>query len=83
LARYRRSVLVIDSREYRNRWVTQSHGYLGSDPANPMALLATARAQVSRYPTVVFCDDEATTARRDNQGRFVVGVATRSLSPCA
>lgn len=37
-----------------------------------MALLATARAQVGRYPTVVLCDDEATTARRDNQGRFVV-----------
>jgi thioredoxin reductase len=77
LARYRRSVLVIDSREYRNRWVEQSHGYLGNDPANPMALLATARAQVGRYPTVVLCDDEATTARRDDQGRFVVGVGNQ------
>jgi thioredoxin reductase len=79
LARYRRSVLVVDSREYRNRWVAQSHGYLGSDPADPMALLATARAQVSRYPTVVFCDDEATTARRDDQGRFVVGVGNQEF----
>jgi thioredoxin reductase len=79
LARYRRSVLVVDSREYRNRWVKQSHGYLGSDPANPMALLATARAQVGRYPTVVLCDDEATTARRDNQGRFVVGVGNHEV----
>jgi thioredoxin reductase len=77
LARYRRSVLVVDSREYRNRWVEQSHGYLGNDPANPMALLATARAQVGRYPTVVFCDDEATTVRRDDQGRFVVGVGNQ------
>jgi thioredoxin reductase len=79
LARYRRSVLVIDSREYRNRWVRQSHGYLGSDPANPMELLATARAQVSRYPTVVLCDDEATTARRDDHGRFVVGVGNQEF----
>jgi thioredoxin reductase len=79
LARYRRSVLVIDSCEYRNRWVTQSHGYLGSDSADPMALLVTARAQVSRYPTVVFCDDEATTARRDDQGRFVVGVGNQEF----
>jgi thioredoxin reductase len=79
LARYRRSVLVVDSREYRNRWVEQSHGYLGSDPADPMALLATARAQVSHYPTVVLCDGAATTARRDNQDRFVVGVGNQEF----
>jgi thioredoxin reductase len=79
LARYRRSVLVIDSREYRNRWVRQSHGYLGSDPADPMALLARARAQVSRYPTVVFGDGEVTRVRRDSQGRFVVGVGNQEF----
>jgi thioredoxin reductase len=79
LVRYRRSVLLIDSREYRNRWVKQSHGYLACDPANPMTLLATARTQVSRYPTVTFCDDEATTARRDHQGRFVVDVGHREF----
>jgi thioredoxin reductase len=79
LARYRRSVLVVDSREYRNRWVTQSHGYLASDPADPMGLLAMARAQVSRYPTVGFCDGAVTTARRDDQGRFVVGVGDQEF----
>jgi thioredoxin reductase len=79
LARYRRSVLVIDSHEYRNRWTAQSHGYLGSDPADPMALLATARAQLSRYPSVVLCDGAATTARRDEQGRFVVGVGNEEF----
>ncbi|MBV8540215.1 MAG: NAD(P)/FAD-dependent oxidoreductase [Pseudonocardiales bacterium] len=79
LARYRRSVLVVDSREYRNRWAARSHGYLGSDPADPMALLAGARAQLSRYPGVMFCDGAATTARRDERGRFVVGVGNQEV----
>ena len=82
LARYRRSMLVIDNHEYRNRWVMQSHGYLASNPANPLALLATARTQVNRYPIITFYD-EATTARREHQGRFVVGGGTRSSSACA
>ena len=47
-ARYRRSVLVVDSREYRNRWVDSSHGYLGSDPSNPMTLLEQARSDLAR-----------------------------------
>ena len=33
LARYRRTVLVLDSREYRNRWADASHGYFTRDPA--------------------------------------------------
>ena len=40
LARYRRRVLVVDSGEYRNRWVTNMHGYLGWDPAEPDMLPA-------------------------------------------
>ena len=71
-ARYRRSVLVVDSREYRNRWVEQSHGYLGRDPADPMALLEQARADLARYPEICFCDGTATGARREPDGRFVV-----------
>ena len=73
-ARYRRSVLVVDSREYRNRWVEQSHGYLGSDPADPMALLDRARADLARYPEICFCEGTATAARREPDGRFVVTV---------
>ena len=73
-ARYRRSVLVVDSGEYRNRWATKSHGYLGADPGNPMALLEKARADLSRYPEVAFCQGRATAARRDDDGRFVVTV---------
>jgi thioredoxin reductase len=73
-ARYRRSVLVVDSGEYRNRWAATSHGYLGADPGNPMALLEQARADLAKYPEVTFCAGRATSARRDDAGRFVVNV---------
>ena len=73
-ARYRRSVLVVDSGEYRNRWASSSHGYLGSDPSDPMALLERARADLAKYPEVTFCSGRATAARRDPEGRFVVTV---------
>ncbi|HEX2048192.1 MAG TPA: NAD(P)/FAD-dependent oxidoreductase [Acidimicrobiales bacterium] len=73
-ARYRRSVLVVDSGEYRNRWVERSHGYLGSDPSDPMALLQQARADLARYPEFCFCEGRATAARREPDGRFVVTV---------
>lgn len=77
LARYRRSVLVIDSQEYRNRWVHRSHGYLGSDPADPMALLDKGRAELSRYPGATLCYGRVTAARRDDRGRFVVSLGDR------
>jgi thioredoxin reductase len=73
-ARYRRSVLVIDSGQYRNRVAAQSHGYLGGDPGDPMDLLERARADLARYPEVTFCRGEATAARRAPDGRFVVTV---------
>ena len=74
VARYRRSVLVVDSGEYRNRWAGQSHGFLGSDPSNPMELLDKARADLARYPEVRFCLGQATAVRRAPDGRFVLTV---------
>ena len=73
-ARYRRSVRVVDSGEYRNRWATKSHGYLGSDPGNPMTLLGLARADLARYPEVEFCEGRAMGVRRNAAGHFVVTV---------
>jgi thioredoxin reductase len=73
-ARYRRSVLVVDGGEYRNRWAQESHGYLGSDPADPMGLLQRARKDLGRYPEVAFVSGQATAARREPDGRFVVTV---------
>jgi thioredoxin reductase len=76
-ARYRRSVLVVDGGQYRNRWAAQSHGYLGSDPGNPMDLLARAHDDLARYPEVAFCEGQATAARTDPDGRFTVTVDGR------
>jgi thioredoxin reductase len=73
-ARYRRSVLVVDSGEYRNRWVDRSHGYLGNDPADPMELLRRARADLARYPEVTFCEGRVSVARRNADGRFVLTI---------
>jgi thioredoxin reductase len=73
-ARYRRSVLVVDSGEYRNRWVDRSHGYLGNDPADPMELLRRARADLARYPEVTFCEGRVSAARRNDDGQFVLTI---------
>lgn len=51
LGRYRRSVIVIDSREYRSAAVERSHGYLGRDPQTPVELLARGREELLAYPT--------------------------------
>lgn len=78
LGRYRRSVVVIDSEEYRNACVDLSHGYLGSDPAPPSDLRKRGREEVARYPTVSFENmrvDWATGVR----DRFLVGGGDRIL----
>lgn len=73
LARYRRSVVVLDSRDYRNKQVEQSHGYLGRDPQAPSDLLAKGRQEVLAYPTAEIRFAEATTASRRDDGLFTVG----------
>jgi thioredoxin reductase len=49
VARYRRSVVVLDSGAYRAARVERSHGYLGRDPQQPMELLAEGRRELSAY----------------------------------
>ena len=51
LARYRRSVVVVDSGAYRAASVESSHGYLGRDPQAPMDLLERGRSELLAYPT--------------------------------
>lgn len=72
IARYRRSVLVVDGGEPRNRWVDQAHGYLGADPVHPGTLLERAREEVTRYEEVTFRSAPATRAWRREDGVFVV-----------
>ncbi len=52
LGRARRTVLVLDDGDQRNRPVRESHGFLGHDGLSPLDLLQRARSQLERYPTV-------------------------------
>lgn len=52
LGRARRKVTVLDTARPRNRFAGHSHGLLGHDHKPPMDILAEARQQLARYPTV-------------------------------
>lgn len=52
LGRARRKVTVLDIGLPRNRFAGHSHGLLGHDHKPPLAILAEARGQLARYPTV-------------------------------
>ena len=72
LARHRRSVVVLDSQEHRNRWVEQAHGYFGSDPVNPGELLDRARRDLQQYETVEIRSLKATSAQCSVEGLFSI-----------
>jgi len=63
LARARRSVLVLDAGERRNRFATHAHGFLGSDGEPPDAIAERGKAQLLRYPTVTWRDARASQVR--------------------
>lgn len=52
LGRARRKVTVIDTGLPRNRFAGHSHGLLGHDHKPPLEILAEARQQLARYPTI-------------------------------
>ncbi|WP_460369423.1 FAD-dependent oxidoreductase, partial [Actinocorallia lasiicapitis] len=49
LARFRRSVLVVDAGDPRNARAAHLHNYLGRDGTGPLDLLADGRAEVLGY----------------------------------
>jgi thioredoxin reductase len=59
LVRARRSVLVIDAGERRNRQASHAHGFLGQDGVDPGEIAATARRQLETYPTLSWLDGRA------------------------
>ena len=73
LARYRRSTLLVDAGEHRNRWVEASHGYFTRDPAAPRDLLSAGLSQLASYPYVTVVSGRATDVRRTDVG-FAVTV---------
>lgn len=60
LARYRRRVLVVDSEEYRNRWVDEAHGYLPGRSIRPLDLVREARAELLAYRETEWRPDRVT-----------------------
>jgi thioredoxin reductase len=78
IARARRSVCVIDSGSPRNRFAKTAHGFFGHDGHEPLTMIANARAQLQKYPTVRTMADEASTARAIGGG-FEVTLARGEL----
>src|SRR5215218_10723348 len=72
LARARRSVLVIDAGEQRNRPASGVHGFLTRDGVAPGELVALGRADVERYGGSVL--DGRVASVGGNEGEFTVGL---------
>ena len=75
LARARWSVCVVDARLPRNRFSPAAHGFFGQDGAAPGDMIAQARAQLERYPSVTVRHATAREALGEGSG-FVVALDT-------
>ena len=85
IGRYRRSVVVVDGQDQRNKQVDVSHGYLGRDPQSPADLLARGREEVLAYPTASLREGEVKRIERRDDGLFEVDddlLAHRVLLAC-
>jgi thioredoxin reductase len=71
LGRARRSVLVVDAGQRRNRFVSRAHGVLGFDGESPAVIATKGKQQVLAYSSVRWLDG-ATTGARSVPGGFVV-----------
>ena len=74
LLRARRSVLVLDTGERRNRFASHSHGFLGQDGVDPAEIALKARRQLEAYPTLTWRDTKAE-ALAGQQDDFTVTAA--------
>src|SRR5207253_4661471 len=79
LGRYRRSVVVVDSQEYRSAAVARSHGYLGRDPQTPVELLERGREELLAYPTASVVPSYVSGVSRREDGLFDVTLGSGSL----
>jgi thioredoxin reductase len=59
LGRARRKVTVLDTGLPRNRFAGHSHGLLGHDHKPPLDILAEARQQLTRYPSIKLVEGRA------------------------
>ncbi|TPL89248.1 NAD(P)/FAD-dependent oxidoreductase [Mesorhizobium sp. B2-3-14] len=71
-ARARRTVLVIDAGQPRNRFAAHSHGFLGQDGRTPGAILDDARRQLLAYPTARLVTARADKAFANSSSDFEI-----------
>ncbi len=71
LVRARRSVLVIDAGQRRNRFADHSYGFLGQDGVDPAEIARSARGQLKAYPTLSWVESTAVTVSGEKD-HFVV-----------
>lgn len=80
-ARHRRSVLLVDAGEQRNRSTVETHGYLGFDRATPRELLSRAYADLERYRAITVVHTSVVAARAEriaDVDRFAVELSDNS-----
>lgn len=80
LARARRSILVVDAGERRNRFAEHAHGFLAQDGRPPAEIAAVGRKQLLAYPSVEWADARAENAEPDADGFRVALADGRSVS---
>jgi thioredoxin reductase len=82
IARARRTVCVVDTGAPRNRFAAHGHGFFTQDGSDPRAMIASAREQVSAYPTVTFVKGAAVRAEKGQAG-FAVTLDSGELLEAA
>ncbi|MDI7861389.1 NAD(P)/FAD-dependent oxidoreductase [Rhizobiaceae bacterium n13] len=80
LVRARRTVLVIDAGQRRNRFASHSHGFLGQDGVDPAEIAASARGQLEAYPTLTWVEGQAASVSgsKDDFSVFLAGGETHT-----
>lgn len=68
LVRARRTVLLIDANQPRNRFAYASHGFLGQDGIAPAEIRRRVLEQLGRYPGFELIDGLASGAERSENG---------------
>lgn len=69
--RARLRTLVINAEQPRNAVTTAAHGFLTRDGVHPMELLALAKAELGKYPTIHYVQDTAEEVSK-HEGGFAV-----------
>jgi thioredoxin reductase len=78
LGRARRSVVIVDAGQRRNRNVSRAHGVLGHDGESPAVIAAKGKAEVLAYPSVRWLDGAVTETRATAVG-FAVSLESEDL----